>query len=193
MKKMKKNEILMMLSLLKVAYPNFYKDVSQEGIEQTTILYQEMFKDFDTKLVLLAVKELINNFKYPPTIADIKEKIYQLTNVEDKSASELWECLLKAIRNGSYGSEQEFKNLPSIVKEYVRSPRQLQEMAQMDSDTIHSVVKGQFLKQIENLKQRRKEEMMIMSETKNYIQNKKIDEFLNLNQETRQIETKNQN
>lgn len=188
---MKKKEILLMLNLLKVAYPNYYREFSKKEIEDTIFLYEQMFKDYDLNLVLLAVKELINSFKYPPTIADIKEKIYQLTNTEDKSASELWNCLLKAIRNGSYGSEQEFNNLPSIVKEYVRSPRQLQEMAQMDSDTIHSVVKGQFLKQIENLKQRRKEEIMLMNETKNYIKDKKNEELLNLSTETRQIETKN--
>ena len=188
---MNKNEILMMLSILKVAYPNFYKDVSKEELEQTTNLYQEMFKGYDPKIVFIAVKELIATLKFPPTVADIKDKIYQLKNVEDKSASELWDCLLKAIRNGSYGSEQEFKNLPSIVKEYVVSPRQLQEMAQMDSDTIHSVVKGQFLKQIENLKQRRKEENTMLNETKEYIQNKKLDEILKLSSETYQIEEKN--
>lgn len=175
---MNKNEILTMLSILKVAYPNFYKDVSKEEVEQTTILYQEMFKDYDSKLVFFAVKELVNSFKYPPTIADIKDKIYQLTNVEDKSASELWDCLLKAIRNGSYGSEQEFKNLPDIVKDYVISSRQLQELAQMDSDIINSVVKGQFLKQVENLKQRAKEKNVMLKETKDLIENKKINDLL---------------
>jgi len=170
---MKREEIVSMLSLLKVAYPNYYKDISKKDAENTIILYEHMFRDYDSKLVLLAVEELIGSFRYPPAIADIKEKIYQLTNFEDKSSSELWDCLLKAIRNGSYGSEQEFNLLPEIVKEYVRSPRQLQEMAQMDSDTIHSVVKGQFLKQIENLKQRQKEQSMMLKETKNILKNKK--------------------
>lgn len=175
---MQKKEILSMLGLLKVAYPNFYRDIKKEDVENTTLLYEQMFKDYDSKLVLLAVRELINSFKYPPTIADIKEKIYQLTNVEDKSASELWDCLLKAIRNGNYGTDEEFKYLPDIVKEYVISPRQLQEMAQMDSDTIHSVVKGQFFKQIENLKQRAKEKDMMMKETKDLIENKRINDLL---------------
>lgn len=175
---MKKKEILSMLNLLKIAYPSYYREFSKNEIEETMLLYEQMFKDCDGYLVLLAVKEIIGNAKFPPTIADIKEKIYQLTNVDDKSPSELWNCLLKAIRNGSYGSEQEFRNLPDIVKEYVISPRQLQEMAQMDSDTIHSVVKGQFLRQIENLKQRAKEKDMMLTETKNLIENKKMENLL---------------
>lgn len=179
---MNEEETLMMLSILKVAYPNFYRNISKKEIDDTIFLYQTMFKDYDSELVLFAVKELINSFNYPPTIADIKDKIYQLTNVEDKSASELWDCLLKAIRNGSYGSEQEFKNLPDIVKDYVISPRQLQELAQMDSETINSVVKGQFLRQIENLKQRAKEKDMMLNETKLILERVK---------ETPQIEEKN--
>ena len=137
-----------------------------------------MFADYDPKLVLFAIRELISSFKYPPTIADIKDKIYQLTNVGDKSASELWDCLLKAIRNGSYSSEQEFKNLPDIVKDYVISPRQLQELAQMDSETINSVVKGQFFRQIENLKQRAKEKDMMLKETKDLIEDRRISNLL---------------
>ena len=175
---MTKKEILMMLNILKIAYPNFYKNVDKEEIEDSVNLYEVMFKDFDGKIVLLAVQELINTFKYPPTIADIKEKIYQITNVKDKSASELWDCLLKAIRNGNYGAEEEFKKLPEIVKEYVRNPQQLQEMARMNSDDIHTVVKGQFLKQIENLKQRAKEKDMMTKETKNLIESMKINDLL---------------
>ena len=175
---MNKKEILSMLNLLKIAYPSYYREFSKKEIEETMLLYEQMFKDYDGHLVLLAVKEIIGTAKFPPTIADIKEKIYQFTNVEDKPASELWDCLLKAIRNGSYGSEQEFKNLPDIVKDYVVSPRQLQEMAQMDSEIINSVVKGQFLKQIENLKQRAKEKDMMMKETKDLIENKRMNDLL---------------
>ena len=74
--------------------------------------------------------------------------------------SELWDKLLNAIGNSSYHSEEEFEKLPLLVKEYIRSPRQLQEMATMPSDEIHTVVKGQFLKQIEVIKQNFKENEM---------------------------------
>ena len=171
---MKRKEILMMLSLLKTAYPSFYKNIVKEEAEEVIKLYELMFSDENFEIVLLAVKELIKTFKYPPTIADINEKIYQLKNIENKSNSELWDSLLKAIRNGSYGSVEEFNKLPEIVKEYVGSPTQLQEMAQMDSDVIHSVVKGQFLKQIDNLKQRTKEKSMMSKEVKDLLENKKI-------------------
>lgn len=164
---MNRDDVIKILSILKTAYPNFYKNISKEDAERTIELYQTMFCDCDTKIVITAIKELINSFKYPPTIADIKNKMYELyNNNNDKSASELWDNLVKAICNSGYNSESEFEKLPKEVKEFVRNPRQLKEMALMDSDIVHSVIKGQFLKQIDVIKERRKSENMMLPETK---------------------------
>ena len=164
---MKKEDVAKILAILKIAYPNFYKDTKGEEIESTVQLYQEMFSDCDAGFVAIAVKELINTFQYPPTIADIKNKMYDLYNRDDdKSPSELWDILLRAIRNGAYGYLEEFEKLPNEVKEFVRRPEQLKELALMDSNTIHSVVKGQFLKQIDIIKRRIKEDTMMLSSAK---------------------------
>lgn len=154
---MNRQEILSMLTILKRAYPNFYKNFTKQEAEETVLLYEEMFKDYDSRIVLIAVKELINTYEYPPTIATIKNKIYSLSNINEESDLDLWEKLLKAIRNGTYGSEKEFELLPQIIKDYLKSPYQLQELASMNSDDIHSVVKGQFLREIKILKERKKE------------------------------------
>lgn len=154
---MNRQEILSMLTILKRAYPNFYKNFTKQEAEETVLLYEEMFKDYDSRIVLIAVKELINTYEYPPTIATIKNKIYSLSNINEETDLDLWEKLLKAIRNGTYGSEKEFALLPQIIKDYLKSPYQLQELASMNSDDIHSVVKGQFLREIKILKERKKE------------------------------------
>ena len=175
---MSREEAIKILSILKAGYPNFYKDMSKQDGLNTIALYQEMFANCDIKIVAIAIKELINSFKYPPTIADIKNKMYELCNKDDeKSPSELWSNLLKAIRNGYYGYLEEFEKLPLEVKEFVRDPRQLQEFAQMDSSTVNSVVKGQFLKQIEIIKQRKREESIMLPEAKEILKN--INEGIN--------------
>lgn len=167
---MTEEESLKILAVLKVSYPSFYKGITTEEVKQTVELYQMMFKDCDYKLVNLAVAELINTFQYPPTIADIKNKMYELSSRnDDKSPSELWDKLLKAIRNGTYGYEEEFEKLPREVQEFVREPFQLHELASIDSKTIHTVIKGQFLKQIEIIKQRQKETNMMLPETRKMI------------------------
>lgn len=164
---MTREEVIKILTILKANYQNLYRNISKKEAEDIIELYQMMFKNCDYKLVNLAVAELINTFQYPPTIADIKNKMYELSSRDDdKSTSELWDKLLKAIRNGTYGYEKEFEELPMEVKEFVREPFQLHELASIDSNTIHTVVKGQFLKQVETIKQRQKEINMMLPETR---------------------------
>lgn len=150
---MNRKEVLKMLNILQVSYPNFYKGFGKKELEDAVILYGEMFKDDDSKLVFYALKDVINTSEFPPTIATIKNKMFELTHKEQNSNDELWDALVKAISRSSYYAEEEFDKLPELVKRYVRSPYQLQEMASMDSDVIHSVVKGQFMKQIEKIKE----------------------------------------
>lgn len=168
---MTREEAIKILTVLKANYQNLYKNISKKEAEDIIELYQIMFKDCDYKLVNLAVTELINTFQYPPTIADIKNKMYELSNKDEKSPTELWDKLLKAIRNGTYGYNEEFKKLPKEVQEFVREPFQLHELAGLESGKIHTVVKGQFLKQIEIIKQRKKEESIMLQETKQILFN----------------------
>ena len=164
---MTREEAIKILSILKISYPNFYKNMTKSDAENTITLYQEMFGDCNINLVVIAVKEVINSYEYPPTIATIKNKMYELTNAKkDVSDSDLWNCLLKAIRNGYYGANEEFEKLPEIIKEFVKSPTQLKELSEMDSSIINSVIKGQFFKQIENLKERAKFNQMMLPQTK---------------------------
>lgn len=154
---MSNKEISKIILILKTSYPYAFKDMSKEETENMVNLYQTLFKAYTYEEVSKAVIDIINTSEYMPTIATIKNKIYELNHPKEESNSELWEKLLNAISNGSYHAEEEFDKLPALVKEYVRNPRQLQEYAIMDSDVIHSVVKGQFLKQIEIIKQNFKE------------------------------------
>ena len=166
---MKRDEVIMVLGIMKTAYPNFYKEMTKEEMYNTIDLWYEMLKDFNSKLIVLTVKHLISTFKYPPTIADIKSKAYELTNKEE-TPSELWEKLAKAVRNGLYGYKEEFEKLPDEVKDFVKNPYQLKEMAMLDTDVFHTVTKGQFLKQVEILQKRKKEEKMMLPEVKKMVQ-----------------------
>lgn len=164
---MTREETTKILSIIKLAYPNFYKNITKQEAENTVNLYQEMFKNDEANLVIIAVKELINTFQYPPSIADIKNKMYQLTNVE-KTPSELWDKLQSAISDSLYHSTERFESLPDEVKQFVGSPKQLKDLAMMDSDVVHSVTKGQFFKQIEVIQKRVKENKLTLPETKKF-------------------------
>lgn len=162
---MTRDDTTMILGILKTSYPNFYKDMSKKEMLNTIDLWYEMFANDEVTIVKVAVKELIQTLKFPPTIADIKQKVYDLTT-EVKTPTELWDCMQKALSNSIYHAQEMFEQLPEECKKFARSSSQLKEMAMMDSDVVHSVIKGQFLKQIEIIQAREKEEKQMLPESK---------------------------
>ena len=166
---MTRDEVIATLGILKTAYPSFYKDMSKQEMYNTINLWCEMFAHENTALVTAAVKNLINTFKWVPTIADIKEEMYKLTSTEDETPVELWNSIKRAIRNSAYNSYDEFQKLPQIAQRFVGSPNQLREWA-ISTDYNDGVVKGQFFKQVETLQKREKDSKMLLPEAKSIIQ-----------------------
>jgi hypothetical protein len=162
---MEREDVIRILNVLKTAFPNSYKDMTKVEAENTINLWLDMFQHENVQLVLAATKNLINTFKWPPTIADIKEEMYKITNRETETPVEVWNKIRKAIRNSAYNSYDEFQKLPDKAKRFVGSPNQLKEWA-ISENFIESVVKGQFLKQYEILEKRQKEEKMMLPEVK---------------------------
>lgn len=165
---MNREKIIDILGILKVAYPRFYANMTKDEAEKTINLWCEMFKNDPPELVAIAVKKLITELQYPPTIADIKNTMYKLVDrIEDNT--ELWNKFIKALKNSGYNSKEEYEKLPEIVQKFVGSHERLRDYAMMDLDTINTVVKGQFLKQIDSLKIRQRENAMLSEEVKNVI------------------------
>lgn len=162
---MNRDQIVAILGTLKTAYPRFYAEMSKQEMYNTIDLWTEMFKHENPAVVTIAVKNLIATFKFPPTIADVKDEMYKLSKVEEQTPVELWNAIKKAIRNSGYYSYEEFQKLPDIAKKFVGSPNQLKEWA-IGTDYNDGVLKGQFFKQVEILKAREKESSLMLPEAK---------------------------
>lgn len=169
---MTREETIGILSILKASYPNFYKELTKKDAETTINLYTEMFSNTEANLVATAIKELIQHQSYPPTIADIKNKIDELTQPYEETEAELWEIYKKIIQSGYYGDRTEFDTLPEAIKTYLgNNPNRINELGMMESSTFNSVEKGIFLKQIKVIKERAKSIRMMLPETKKYLNN----------------------
>ena len=169
---MTREETIGILSILKASYPNFYKELTKKDAETTINLYVEIFSNTETNLVATAIKELIQHQNYPPTIADIKNKIDELTQPYEETEAELWEKYKKIIQSGYYGDRTEFDALPEAIKSYLgNNPNRINELGMMESATFNSVEKGIFLKQIKVIKERAKSIRMMLPETREYLNN----------------------
>ena len=143
---MTREETLAIMSVLKAAYPNFYKDMKRSEADGIVNLWAAMFADEPADLVAVAVKGYIaTDVKgFPPHIGAIKTAIVKLRQPEEMTEFEAWTLVERAIRNGIYGAVEEFQKLPEICQRLVGSPNQLKEWAMMDAEAVSSVIASNF-------------------------------------------------
>ena len=81
---MQSEETKNILSLLKVAYPNQFRNMKKEDGESMLMLWSVQFKDYDYSQVLNAVQIHVSKSQYIPSIAEIKSMILDSTpKIED--------------------------------------------------------------------------------------------------------------
>ena len=160
---MTRSETLAVMSILKAAYPAYYRDMKRSDAEIAVNLWTEMFKDDPSQIVAAAVKAYIasDTKGFPPHIGAIKDAIIKITNPTEMTELEAWGYVDKAICNGIYGAREEFEKLPPMIQLLVGSPAQLHEWALMDSNTVKSVVASNFQRSYRSHLSRQREMLSI--------------------------------
>lgn len=158
---MNKAETIQVITLLAGNYDSIAKkDSTQKQLMVNTWL--ECLGDLDYNLVLQAVKKTIIESPYPPTIHDIRKNAIEMVNPSTQRTSiEAWNEAYKMICNGLYMTEEQFEQHSPEVKKFFGNVRQVKEQAQVSTDIVNSVIKGQFLKQYEVIVNREKEQKLL--------------------------------
>lgn len=168
---MTRDDVIKIMSVLRGAYPHFYRDISKQEAYDTINLWTDMFFNDDASVVAAAVKSLIDGDGkgFPPTIGQVKAKMRLLVGSDELTEAEAWNLVSKAVKNGLYGAVEEFEKLPPAVKRIVGSPSQLRDWASMDSDTLHSVVASNFQRSYKVVATREKEIAALPDDVKKLI------------------------
>lgn len=145
---MNRTETLAVMSILKAAYPGYYRDMKRQDAEAVVNLWAEMLADYPANLVAAAVKTHIASDRkgFPPHIGAIIASIGGISRPAELSEGEAWALIAKALRNSGYNSEKEFAALPENLQRLVGHPSQLREWASMDTGTVQSVVQSNFMR-----------------------------------------------
>lgn len=163
---MTREETLAIMSVLKAAYPMFYRDMKRSEAESVVSLWAEMFKDEQAEIVAAAVKGHIATDQkgFPPHIGAIKDAIVKLQKPKELEMSEMeaWTLVRQAIR-GAYteewsrkfrngvmdsrtSAEVNFEKLPPLLQQIVGSPKQLAEWNKLDDDKIETITQSNFMR-----------------------------------------------
>lgn len=166
---MTRQEALAVLAMLKTAYPTFYKNYSKDEINAAVDLWATMFADDPAYIVTEAVKSLMCTLKYPPTIADVKEKIAMIMQSQTQTMTEMeaWQRVKVAI--SYYNASENFAELPPILQKIVGSPNVLREWALMNGEVVNSVIQSNFMRSYKAKVAQQKEYAMLPSSTKQLI------------------------
>ena len=146
---MNRQETLMLMGTLRVAYPQYYARQAPEEANAAVGLWQMMFAEDDARLVSAAVKAFIatDTKGFPPAIGQIKDKLDKLkaeTNGGELTAMEAWQVVRRAIGNSYYHAAEEFAKLPDTIRAVLGGPSALHDYALMDEDKVNSVVASNF-------------------------------------------------
>jgi hypothetical protein len=103
---------------IKTTFPSSPILQTQEAMD----MWYMFLQDLDYKVCQNAVLEIISTSKFPPTIAEIREKCSHLISLPVKDYGEAWESVLKAIRKFGYPRELEaLESLDEVTRSCVKS------------------------------------------------------------------------
>ena len=145
---MTRQETAEILSTLKVAYPDAFRNVTKDDAVHQLNLWVKMLGEYPAEIVMAAVEAYIrsdtkNRF---PSIGAINGIINSLAKPSQMTADEAWELISKAMENSLYNSKKEFEKLPEPLQRIVGSHNQLRVWATMEIGIIQSVVRSNFIK-----------------------------------------------
>ena len=72
---MTREETTKVLAILKAAYPNSYKNMSQQEALGTVAVWHMQFADMPPDIVMMAVQKCISSSTFPPSVSEVKKKI----------------------------------------------------------------------------------------------------------------------
>lgn len=169
---MTRQETGIIMDILTAAYPRFYTGPEAPDMRKAISLWADMFAHDEVALVAAAVKSVIESDEkgFPPTIGQVKAKLRLLTAKPEMTEAEAWALVAKAIRNSGYEAAKEFAKLPPMVQRVVGSPNTLREWAQMETETVHSVVSSNFQRSYRVISAREREINALPAEVRALVQ-----------------------
>lgn len=147
------------------------------------LVWYNLLRDLPYEQADKAIKNHIMQSKFPPTIADIREKASELIKDEtdELTEAEAWSLVWDAICNSSYHAEEEYAKLPADIQKVVGSPAQLRELA-TDENFNQAVESSNFKRSYRNYMERKRENAKLPERLNSMRLNEKGAERLGVNE-----------
>lgn len=145
---MTREETIKLMQYFEAAYKGFYEGKDTKAV---VAVWHDALKDENPRIVSEAARNCVKTSEYAPTVAGLMKQIDLIK--EPYTSAELWSLIDRAAKNGIYNAAAEFEKLPPECQAFIGSPSALKDLAGTDHGTMNTVVKGQFLKRVEAIKE----------------------------------------
>ena len=159
---MTRDEVKRIIQIMCTTYPNYHP----ANLSDTVDVWAMMLEDFTYQEISLALKAYIltDTSGFAPSVGALVSKVRK---TEELNELEAWALVSKALRNGTYGAEEEFAKLPPIVQKAVGSPYNLRQWAQTDVESVENVIQSNFIKTYRNVAKRESELIALPANIRN--------------------------
>lgn len=139
-----REEVKRIIQIIIASYPNY----KPANLSDTVDVWSMMLEKYDFKQVTVALKAYIATdcSGFAPSIGQIIEKIHVTDKYNGLNEMEAWALVSRALRNGFYGAEEEFKKLPPLVQKAVGTPGNLRNWALTDVQSVENVIQSNFMR-----------------------------------------------
>lgn len=116
-------ESIKLLALIKLSYPNSYKDIDVDTQKATVNMWHKKFENVPFKIMELALDHFTNVSKFPPTVADIREELKGLyyeamqnvLTIEETEQRVLFLYVMKYTESFAKGEDKKLKNIQNLL------------------------------------------------------------------------------
>ena len=158
---MTRAETAKILAVLAASYPKFEVD------DLKVRVWHEMLGDLDYVTANMAAKKLILENTFAPSIAEVRKAAKEILNPDGMTAAEAWGEVERAVRTYGYYRETEALESmsPSVAKvvEYIG-------WQNICLNEEPGVIRGQFLKMYQQVRERDRREMLLPADLRQGIQ-----------------------
>lgn len=143
---MTKEQTQIIVGLIARAYPKHYANMTAQEKWEVVALYYDFFKDTPFEMMKSVVKEYISQNRFPPSIADLGEKIRYIVSTAEEMTVE--SCIVESWK--AITGNKKFEDLSEPSKVYWGSQLSIDAVGYSE-DAEYTVVRGQMQKRLPDI------------------------------------------
>lgn len=142
---MTRDETKQILMRIESTFPNWKPNGNLGFVIDTWAEYFGAFR-YEDVLAALRAYVVTDRSGFAPSPGQLIGMLDMRNQGKDLNEMEAWALVSNALRNGTYGAEQEFAKLPGPVQKAVGSPSNLRNWAQTDMESVENVIQSNFMR-----------------------------------------------